>query len=75
MSEIVQFSDYCKGCKSCANLRRVNKSTYVCTEMEWDNGESVYPIKDGKKTEGFNICNGEEYVRRRVKRSGERDSI
>jgi hypothetical protein len=43
--------------------------------MEWDNGESVYPIKDGEKTEGFNICNGEEYVRRRVKRSGERDSI
>ena len=75
MGEVVQFSDYCKGCKSCANLRRMKKDTYICTAMQWDDGETVSPIVEGEKTDGFNICNGEEYVRRRVKRSGERDSI
>jgi len=75
MGEVIQFSDYCKGCKSCANLRRMEKDTYICTAMQWDDGETVVPIADGEKTDGYNICNGEEYIRRRVMRSGQRDSI
>ena len=75
MGEIVQFNDYYKSCRSCANLVRMDKNTYLCTQMEFENGTDVYPIENGEKTVGYNICNGEEYVRKRGKRNDKRDSI
>ncbi len=65
MGEVVQFSDYCKGCKTCLNLLKVGKSDYLCTEMQWSDGSDVYPIENGEKTEGYNICKGAEYIRKR----------
>ena len=75
MGEIIQFSDYCSSCKTCANLLRMDKCTYLCTEMQWTDGTDVYPIENGEKTDGYNICKGSEYIRKRGSKNGKRDSI
>lgn len=67
MGELIQFSDYCGSCKMCANLQKVDKCTYICTEMQWSDGTTVYPIENGVKTDGYNICHGEEFVKRELK--------
>lgn len=75
MGEIIQFSDYCKGCKTCANLLRVDKDKYLCSVMQWDDGTDVYPIENGKHSEGYNICDGAEYERKRGVKREQRNNI
>lgn len=74
MGEILQFTDYHNSCKMCANLLRVGKNTYTCTVMEWEDGTDLYPIEDGQKTVGYNVCDGEKFKKRGI-RYGKRNSV
>ncbi len=49
------------GCRRCSNLERIGKNTYVCSERAHMDDSPVIPIKDGRKTDDWNICNGEYY--------------
>lgn len=51
------------GCRRCLNLQKVGKNTYICSERVHLDDSPVIPIKDGHKTEDWNICNGEYYNR------------
>lgn len=60
MGEILEF---CRGCSRCANLVRVGKNTYCCQERVHMDDSAVMPIVDGKHTEDWNACEGEDYKR------------
>ncbi len=49
------------GCRCCSHLERVGKNTYICAERIHMDDSPVIPIKDGLKTDDWNICNGEYY--------------
>lgn len=60
MGELLAFE---KGCYRCEHLSRIGKNTYVCTERVHMDDTDVIPIRDGKHTSDWNICNGENYAR------------
>ena len=60
MGEVIKFD---VGCRCCANLMRVGKNTYCCQERAHMDDSSVLPIVDGKHTDDWNACNGEDYKR------------
>ena len=60
MGEIVQFE---RGCRGCENLSQIEKGTYVCLKRVHIDDSDVVPIKHGKKTDDWGICEGEEYER------------
>lgn len=69
MGEVLEF---CVGCRHCANLARVGKNTYCCQERVHMDDTPVMPIVDGKHTEDWNACEGEDY--KRIARSQSRTS-
>lgn len=46
------------GCHKCANLMRVGKKDFICTDRVHMDDTPVIPIKDGVKTDDWNICDG-----------------
>lgn len=60
MGEIVKFE---LGCKRCENLSQIGKGTYVCLKRVHMDDSDVIPIRDGKKTDDWYICDGQNYVR------------
>lgn len=60
MGEIVKFE---LGCKRCENLAQIGKGTYVCLKRVHMDDSDVIPIRDGKRTNDWYICNGENFVR------------
>ena len=60
MGEIVKFEI---GCKKCENLSQIGKSTYVCMKRVHMDDSDVIPIKNGKRTDDWYICEGQNYVR------------
>lgn len=58
MGELLTFE---RGCNHCENLVRVGKNTYVCNARAHMDDTDVVPIRDGKHTDDWNICNGEDY--------------
>ena len=60
MGEILEFNI---GCRHCANLVRVGKNTYSCSERLHMDDTPVMPIVDGKHTDDWDICSGEDYKR------------
>ena len=59
-STLVQFE---VGCRRCTHLERIGKNTYICSERAHMDDSPVIPIKDGYKTDDWNICNSEYYNR------------
>ena len=60
MAEILTFSI---GCRRCENLVKVGKNTYMCTERCHMDDSDVVPIRDGKQTDDWYICGGDNYKR------------
>lgn len=60
MNNIIQFDI---GCLRCIHLTKIAKSTYICDERVHMDGSDVIPIRDGKRTEDWNTCNHEDYIR------------
>lgn len=60
MAEMIEFSI---GCRRCENLVKISKGTYLCTERCHMDDTDVVPIRDGKQTDDWCICNGESYKR------------
>ena len=60
MGEIVKFEI---GCKYCENLSQIGKGTYVCLKRVHMDDSDVIPIKDGKRTDDWGVCEGKNYVR------------
>ncbi len=60
MGEVLEF---CRGCSRCANLARVGKNTYCCTERLHMDDSAIMPIVDGKRTDDWGACDGEDYKR------------
>lgn len=60
MGEIVEFE---VGCRLCEHLIQIGKNSYICEERAHMDDSEVVPIRDGKKTEDWNICGGEDYRR------------
>ena len=60
MGELVKFE---VGCRHCANLVRVGKNTYSCSERVHMDDTAILPIVEGKHTDDWNACNGEDYKR------------
>ena len=60
MGEIIKFE---RGCKHCENLAQIGAKTYVCLARVHMDDSDVIPIKDGKKTDDWNVCDGKNYVR------------
>lgn len=58
MGEVLAFE---KGCHRCANLVRSGQNTYMCLERVHMDDSSVMPVVDGKHTEDWNICRGDDY--------------
>ena len=59
-STLLQFE---VGCRRCDYLERFGKNSYICSIKAHLDDSPVIPIKDGVKTEDWNICNGEYYNR------------
>lgn len=53
------------GCRKCSGLIPIGKGTYMCGKRAHLDDSSIIPIKDGKKTEDWNLCNGEYYSYKR----------
>lgn len=51
------------GCRRCSNLVLTGRNTYICSERAHLDDSPVVPIKNGHKTEDWNICAGEYYNR------------
>ena len=60
MGEIIKFET---GCRHCENLSQIGKGTYVCLVRVHMDDSDVIPIKNNQKTNDWNICDGEAYVR------------
>lgn len=60
MGEIVKFE---VGCRHCENLSQIGKGTYVCMKRVHMDDSDVIPIKDGKQTDDWYVCEGKNYVR------------
>lgn len=60
MGEVLEFN---VGCRHCENLIRVGKNTYTCAERVHMDDSAVMPIVNGKHTEDWNVCGGEDYKR------------
>lgn len=60
MGELLTFN---VGCRRCECLVQIGKDTYMCAARCHMDDSDVVPIRDGKRTEDWNICNGENYVR------------
>lgn len=60
MGEIVQFEI---GCRHCEHLSKIDNNTWVCMQRVHMDDSDVVPIKNGKKTDDWGICDGEAYVR------------
>lgn len=60
MGEIVKFE---LGCKHCENLSRIDKNTYVCLALLHNDDSDVIPVKDGRKTDDWCACDGDDFVR------------
>lgn len=58
MGELLQFE---RGCRHCKNLVQLDKNTYTCIERLHMDDSPVVPILNGKHTDDWNICNGEDY--------------
>ena len=52
-----------RGCKRCEHLSQIGKGTYVCMKMVHMDDSDVIPIKDGERTDDWNICDGKNYTR------------
>lgn len=59
MGEVIKFD---RGCRGCVHLLQIDKNTFVCEARENLDDSSIYPIVNGKHTDGWNICEGEDYV-------------
>lgn len=60
MGEILNFD---VGCRRCSNLVQVDKNTYTCIARLHIDDSPVNPIVDGKHTEDWCVCEGEDYKR------------
>ncbi|ADL36422.1 hypothetical protein bpr_IV057 (plasmid) [Butyrivibrio proteoclasticus B316] len=60
MGSITEFSI---GCRRCANLEQIGKKSFMCSVRSHMDDSDVVPIRDGKKTEDWCICDGEYYRR------------
>jgi len=60
MGELLQFE---RGCRGCENLSQIGKGTFVCLKRVHMDDSDVIPIRDGKKTDDWNVCEGQNYVR------------
>lgn len=60
MGELLTFEI---GCRHCANLLQIGKNTYICSERAHMDDTDVIPIRDGQRTDDWNICNGDSYIR------------
>ncbi|WP_027217708.1 hypothetical protein [Butyrivibrio fibrisolvens] len=58
MGKIITFEI---GCRGCVYLERIGKRTFECSTRTHLDDSPVIPIKDGLKTDDWNICNGEFY--------------
>lgn len=58
MGEIVAFE---RGCRGCENLVQIGKCTYKCARRVHMDDSEVIPVRDGKHTKDWNICDGEYY--------------
>ena len=56
MSNIIEFEI---GCRKCVHLMQMGKDTFTCNKLNFEDGTSIYPIEDGRKTEGWGACHGE----------------
>ena len=69
MGEIIQFE---RGCRGCVNLIQLEKGTFYCTECDWEDGDKVFPVRNGRKTSDWNACEGESYSGRIYKQVSNR---
>lgn len=60
MGELLAFE---RGCHHCENLVQIGKNTYMCATRAHMDDSDVVPIRDGKRTDDWNICDGESYKR------------
>lgn len=60
MGELLKFE---VGCRHCSHLMKVGKNTYTCLERLHMDDSPVMPIVDGKHTDDWNVCSGEDYKR------------
>ena len=60
MGEIVRFEI---GCRGCSHLIQIGKKTFLCEQKVHMDDSEVIPIRDGKRTDDWNICNGDSYTR------------
>ena len=60
MGEVVRFE---VGCRRCEHLVQIGKNTYLCKQKVHMDDSAVVPIRDGKQTEDWHICNGDSYTR------------
>ena len=58
MNNIVKFDT---GCRKCIHLVRIGKNSFLCGIRVHLDDSDVVPIRNGQKTEDWNICNGEHY--------------
>jgi len=59
MGKIIKYD---RGCRGCVHLLQVGKCDYLCDARVNMDDSPVYPIYNGKHTDGWNLCDGEDYV-------------
>lgn len=60
MGEILEFNI---GCRRCENLVQIGKNTFMCKERCHMDDSDIIPIEDGKITDDWYACNGDDYKR------------
>ena len=63
MGDIVLFTTRKLGCKGCVHLIRCGKTDWMCEDRTYLDDTTVFPVLDGKRTDGWGICDGESYER------------
>ena len=74
MGDIIQFSRETIGCKGCVHLCQCGKGLWICEEREYMDGSDIYPIIDGKKSDGWWVCEGESYEKSSLQKGNIRRS-
>ena len=65
MSDIIKFN---VGCRNCKHLQPIGNGNYTCSELNYEDGSSIYPIRNGKRTDDWGACGGEDRVSTKSRR-------
>lgn len=73
VGNIVKFSDYTtnRGCRGCKHLLYVDKDTAYCTDRDYADGSSIYPIQNGKQSVDWGACGGDGYEKKAKRKSNQ----